>query len=442
VVKILPAVLKKKAKQMLEKLSLEQESKLAIYRDKWLSIGLQSGKELPSNEELKEVLGRVYKAGGLESPNIIVRVCSPYEGCIAAFILKNMKSSSGIQVRDQVGDQVGDQVRAQVRAQVGDQVWDQVMAQVWDRVGAQVRDQVMAQVWDQVMAQVWDQVMAQVGDQVGDQVRAQVRAQVGDQVGDQVMAQVWDQVRAQVWDQVGDQVMAQVWDQVRAQVWDQVMAQVRAQVGDQRYLCGYGTQDASWLSYLNYFLFECDLKFIEKCLPLMQFSTQVGWWWPFKNAVIVSEMPKTLYMQHGRMHRDLEQAISYSDGFGIYALNGVRFTEDMIKFVITPAKDLNPEEILNIKNVEQRAEIIKKFGIAKLFKELKPKKLDSQESYELYEIDLKAYRPRIYLKMQNPSIDEVHIEAVAPECKTVEQALNWRNFGEINDKFTKPLVLT
>jgi len=47
------------------------------------------------------------------------------------------------------------------------------------------------------------------------------------------------------------------------------------------------------------------------------------------------------------------------------------------------------------------------------------------------------YRP--YLKMLNPSISTWHIEGIHPDCKTIEQALAWRN-GE--DKYEKPEILT
>jgi hypothetical protein len=46
-------------------------------------------------------------------------------------------------------------------------------------------------------------------------------------------------------------------------------------------------------------------------------------------------------------------------------------------------------------------------------------------------------RNRPYLKMINPSIGTYHIEGVHPECKTVKEALIWRNQSE-----ETPAVLT
>lgn len=46
-------------------------------------------------------------------------------------------------------------------------------------------------------------------------------------------------------------------------------------------------------------------------------------------------------------------------------------------------------------------------------------------------------RSRPYLKMKNPSIATYHLEGVAPEIRTVQEALDWRNQTKI-----RPEVLT
>jgi hypothetical protein len=158
----------------------------------------------------------------------------------------------------------------------------------------------------------------------------------------------------------------------------------------------------------------------------------------------MTQKPTRINMFKNRLHNQYGPAVEYADGFKLYSMNGVRFSTELAEKFILP-KDLDAKKVLSIKNVEQRAEVIKKFGIGKLFYQLKPQKLDSQNNYELYSISLYQGVPRIYLKMDNPSIEEVHIEAVDPECRTVEQALQWRNFGTIEIPkagFTQPLILT
>ena len=153
----------------IERLTPDQESQLAPWRDQWLTHGLSTDRA--DRPRAEAGVRAAYDAAGLTPPSLFIWLDSPMAGAYGAAILADKK----------VWAQVGAQVRAQVRAQVGDQVRAQVGDQVWD--------------------QVWAQVGDQVGDQVGAQVWAQVRAQVGDQVRAQVRDQVWAQVYKSVWGQ-------------------------------------------------------------------------------------------------------------------------------------------------------------------------------------------------------------------------------------------------
>ena len=278
--------------EKIDVLTDAQVALLADVRDEWLSVGLAT--EPADRPAAEDGVRAAYRRAGLTPPRVMVWLDSPLAGCIGAAVLGQAEDK----VRDQVGDKVWDQVWAQVGAKVGDKVWDQV----WDQVGDQVRAQVGAKVGDQVWAQVRDQVGAQVWDQVWDQVGAQV----GDQVGAQVWDQVWDQVGAQVGAKVGDQVWAQVWDQVGDRVWDAVQ----------------GQHDAGFLGW-------CDaLRRIGVTIDVDGLSTvarNAGWWWPMRDAVILTDRPDTLHRDpQGRLHCTTGPALRYRDGWSIYAIHGER----------------------------------------------------------------------------------------------------------------------
>lgn len=115
----------------------------------------------------------------------------------------------------------------------------------------------------------------------------------------------------------------------------------------------------------------------------------------------------------------------YPDGFSIWALNGVRMDQ---KWAETPAEKINPSEALAIKNAEVRREMIRKVGIDRMLSGLKHRILEKRDKYELLSIQLSdEVQDARYLKMINPSIGVFHVEGVAPECSTIEKALNWRN---------------
>jgi hypothetical protein len=138
------------------------------------------------------------------------------------------------------------------------------------------------------------------------------------------------------------------------------------------------------------------------------------------------------------LHADGKPALLFADGYCLWMLNGVRMPK---KIVMTPAKELDCNLILKEKNAEVRREIIRKIGINRVIEKLKAtsidKSLDGQ--YELMNFNCIDGRFRPYLKMLNPSNGMWHIEGVHPDCRTISQALSWRD-GE--DDYQKPEILT
>jgi hypothetical protein len=197
-----------------------------------------------------------------------------------------------------------------------------------------------------VRGQVWDQV----GDQVGDQVLSQVLSQVGDQVGDQV----WDQVADQVWDQVADQVLSQV------------RAQVRAQVGAQVYRAVYGQHDAGWLGWVDAF---DRLGLHDATAPaqgLRRAAKAAGWWWPMRGAVILTERPISITRDDlHRLHSETGPAISYPDGWGIWAVHGVRVPQ----LVVEHPDQITTEAVLAEPNQEVRRVMADRYGWDRLAEE-------------------------------------------------------------------------
>jgi hypothetical protein len=163
------------------------------------------------------------------------------------------------------------------------------------------------------------------------------------------------------------------------------------------------------------------------------------WWWPYKGLVIASERPTTLHVDaDGRLHSDHGLALGYRDGWGVYALHGVRVPDWL---VLTPAHDLDPQRLLKEENVEVRREFVRKVGIERVCGALNATVTDRAGDYELLLLDLRDGRRRPYLKMKNPSIGVYHLEGVHPTCETVQQALNWRAYGRI-DKTWTPAQIT
>ena len=370
---------------MLNELTQEQLAKLPFYRDKWLKIGLST--EPADRETAERGVDLAYQAVGLPPPRIKLWLRSPFEGCVGAYLLS----------------QVGDQVRSQVR----DQVKNQVMAQVRAQVGNQVKNQVV----DQVEARVWDQV--------------------------------WDQVWARVWDQVWDQMKDQVGEQVRDQVEDQVRKQVEEPVRDQVGGASYGQHDASWLGFCDFFHMETAITGLEALEGLWLLAQSCSWGWFYKDAVILTERPIFLARDDDhRLHCSDKAAISYSDGFRVYAWHGVRVPE----WVIKQPELITVEKIDKEENQEIRRVLLERFGEGRYLEESGAELIHEDRYGKLYRKEIPGDEPLEMVRVENatPESDgsrKIYYLRVPPNtCKTAHEAVAW-TFGLTPEQY-QPIIET
>ena len=214
----------------------------------------------------------------------------------------------------------------------------------------------------------------------------------------------------------------------------------------------YGSHDASWLGFYDYFLKVCEVEEARKLESLIELSKVCGWWIPYTNYALASEKPVEININEEMvLHKDGGPAITFKDGFSVYALNGIRVPKEIAE---TPFDELDPKLVLTEENAEVKREVVRKIGVERLIghPDFNTEVIDKFENYELLLLDIEdvqergfgsredsSPRRRPYLKMLNPSIGTWHVEGVHPDCKTVRQALAWRNGHE---DFSKPQKLT
>ena len=227
--------------------------------------------------------------------------------------------------------------------------------------------------------------------------------------------------------------------QVESQVESQVRSQVRSQVESFVYPFLGGNFDSSYFSFYNFCNKVLKINFQQQeewdCYLR---TSDVGLIYSFKDFVVISEKPASIKMKDMVLHNDSGAAVLYADGFSVYALNGVRVSKELVE---TSAEQLDPHILFKETNAEIRREIVRKIGIERVCQKLGAKTLEKRWGYELLNIHLGDERIRPYLKMVNPSIGTFHLEGIHPDCKTVEQALNWRN-GWKEEIYEAPINLT
>ena len=192
----------------------------------------------------------------------------------------------------------------------------------------------------------------------------------------------------------------------------------------------WGNIDIYWLSFYIFPEKYLGISYSDfQILSLNMFyqlCEKIGWIWYFKNVCFISDRPQEINKKGIQLHAEGKPAIKFRDGYSSWCLNGVNVPKELAE---TPTEQLNPEQWLAETNVEIRAQFICKFGVDRLKKY--GKSIEKNDVYELMDMNNlfkkrnNQYTP--FLFMRNPSTGTIHCEGIIKECKTIEQAINWRN---------------
>ena len=209
----------------------------------------------------------------------------------------------------------------------------------------------------------------------------------------------------------------------------------------------YPYQDGSFyssvISFYDFMINEVGVEIEEELLTKYKAwadTTELGLIFPLDDATVVTEKPLEInFNEEGQLHADGKPAIKYGGlgNFEVYSLNGVRVPKWL---AMAGYSDLDLSQYTKIENADVRTEFVRKFGVERML-DAYGKKLDTFENYNEnwwtkseYELwDMAAifegvsYAP--HLKMKNATTGVWHVEAVAPSCQTLEDAIRDRFNG-------------
>ena len=169
-------------------------------------------------------------------------------------------------------------------------------------------------------------------------------------------------------------------------------------------------------------------------------TTELGLMFPLTDAMVVTEKPIEIHFNEAaQLHGDGKPAIKYAGNveFEVYSLNGVRVPKWL---AMADEGDLDLSQYTTINAADVRTEFVRKFGVERML-EAHGNKLDTFENYnekwwtksgyELWDMcdifERVDYAP--HLKMQNATTGVWHVEAVAPSCRSLEDAVRDRFNG-------------
>ena len=132
-----------------------------------------------------------------------------------------------------------------------------------------------------------------------------------------------------------------------------------AQVWAQVYRAVWGQHDAGWLSFYAYFADVLGLASAQRLRGLNEVAQAAGWWWPFSGAAILTERPTVIHRDtEGRLHSDTGPALIYPDGWGIWAVHGLRVG----RRIVEAPETLTAHEVRDEQNAEIRRHMLDRYA--------------------------------------------------------------------------------
>ncbi len=298
----------------IEKLTPEQEARFPEFVRKWIDIGLST--QPADRERAERAIAGLYGLAKLRQPRVIWLPCPISAAlsavCYSALIKKRLVSEEN----KPVGSAVGGAVYSAVDSAVG----------------------------SAVDSAVGSAVDSAVRGAVGSAVRGAVDSAVGSAVGSAVYSAVYSAVDSAV----GSAVYSAGYSYFGGSLWN----------------AGY----SAWADYFNE---ACGVAIDRNFLEMTE---SCGFYWTLDDVVFASERPSEIHLDDaGRPHSENGMAIRYAGtGWGLSYWHGVRVPD----YWLIDRASLNPNEVVKVDNVEQRAAGAAIVGWTKMLSVLKAKVID------------------------------------------------------------------
>ncbi|MBM7784500.1 DUF6745 domain-containing protein [Tenggerimyces flavus] len=160
-------------------------------------------------------------------------------------------------------------------------------------------------------------------------------------------------------------------------------------------------------------------------------TSTVGWWWPHRSFVLVTDRPGLLHLDPDdslRPHCEDDPAIVWRDGWSLWFVHGVRVTQQIVEAPGT----LRVDRITYEENAEVRRVMIDRYGTEKYLRAAEGKLVQQDDFGELWQLRHGA-EPLQFVKVVNstPEPDGTFRDywlRVPPEVTTAHEAVAW-TFG-------------
>ena len=250
---------------------------------------------------------------------------------------------------------------------------------------------------------------------------AVARARMAEELGGSGWARYWAVAGARTWNLLTDRLVTPLRTRIEADLGDQ--PGVRFRLLD----AVYGQHDGAWLAAFD------DVPALS---GVARVARSASWWWPYENAVVLTERPVALHRDNvGRLHHGEGPALSYPDGWTLYAWRGMPIPAE----IAAELPMLTVQRIQAEENAEIRRVMLEFFGFDRYLRECDAKKLHADETGILWRVELANDEPLVMVEVINstPEPDgtsRTYFLRVPPSIRTARAGVAW-TFGLSEEEY-------
>jgi hypothetical protein len=255
---------------------------------------------------------------------------------------------------------------------------------------------------------------------------------------DNLVANLWDNLKdnlnVNLRDNLWTNLSGNLWDNLRNNLWDNLWTNLWANLGDLKF------ESFSWYGNISDYGWTCFYDFINHEL-IPAYKTEIWSNWlelidsniydmiQMDGLCIVIEMPTIVNInENKRLHSETLEAVKFSDGYSVFAWNGIIIPEKWIKEKESIAKD----DIIKETNAEKRRCLQEILGSKRYAELLNIQVID--EDVDQYGYPIKLWRTKEIDTIINEHIYFLNVICnstkreyylCVPECKNAWEAKAW-----------------
>src|SRR3990167_7053414 len=470
---------------MIEKLTEEQERNLINFRDECLKIGLSTEPIKRNITDHKKLLDFIYKNYlGLPAPaiwyvdsplmfnlvmNILYELSTRFKDNLQSNLQDNIQGNLWSNLQSNLWSNLKENLWNNLRGNIQDNLQSDLKENLWNNLRGNIQDNLQSDLWSNLQSNLWSNLQDNIQSNLQGNIRSNLQGNLKENlwnnlrgnIQDNIQGNLWSNLQSNLWSNLQDNIQSNLQGNIRSNLqsnlWSNLRSNLRSNLQSnlqdnlqdniqsnlksnlkklKRFENVYwGNVDVFWQAY---YLFPMSIGIKYKDFEIMtlnnffELSKKIGFIWYFKGICFISDRPIHIHRKGIQLHHESEPAISFKDGYSIWCLHGVNVPR---KLVETPKEKFDIEFFKNEKNADIKAEFIRKYGIERMVSLGRVIETVTEESNEWYKrseyqlIDMGkifdiAYAP--HLKMKNLTTGIYHLEAVSPECQTIDSAIKYR----------------